>query len=563
MYDLIIRNGELIDGSGAARVRGDIAVSGDTIVEVGKVAGPARRVIDAEGFVVTPGFIDGHTHMDAQILWDPLGTCSCWHGVTTVVMGNCGFTLAPSRPDARGLTISSLERSEELQPSTIQAGVQWRWESFADYLDVVDDLPKGINYAVYIGHSALRTWAMGERGFDSACTEADLALMKRELRSALAAGAIGLSTSRNVGHETTDDRPVASRLADWEEVRELVREVGGFKNRIFEIALEPAAQSMDSEVRQEFLTRLSALAIETGVPTTFGILARPTDQTYGFDLLKLIEQCNRDGGRMFGQSHSRGMQVLLSFQSKLPYDSLPQWAALRAEPMSAQLSKLADPIVRRALIDEANHSDYGRRLGTEAPRPDYEAMRVFMDPIGPNQSVAEAARGRGIDPVELIIDLAVKTQLKQLFMQPITATDPKTLFPILSHPEAVMTFSDSGAHVESIMDCSIQSHLLAYWVRERGQLSLEKAISMITHDPARAWNFQDRGKLGEGFRADINLLDPDTVGPQLPEIVSDLPGGGRRVLQKANGILSTIVGGEVLFESGEHTGATPGRLIRA
>src|SRR6478752_1520707 len=221
-YDLVIRNGTVVDGSGLGSFRADVGIVGDRIAFVGRILDRANREIDAEGHVITPGFIDGHTHMDAQILWDPLGTCSCWHGVTSVVMGNCGFTLAPARHDQRHLVVRNLERAEDIAAEAMAAGIDWTWETFPEYLDTLDRAPKGINYAAQIGHSALRTWAMGERGFEQAASEDDLAIMERELRDALRAGAIGFSTSRTPNHQTSDDRPVASRLAEWSEIQRLV-----------------------------------------------------------------------------------------------------------------------------------------------------------------------------------------------------------------------------------------------------------------------------------------------------------------------------------------------------
>src|SRR5579884_2446496 len=225
-YDLVIRGGEIVDGSGAARYRGDVAVAGGRIAEIGRVSERGQREIDAAGHMVAPGFIDGHTHLDAQVFWDPLGTCSCWHGVTSVVMGNCGFSLAPCAEKDKLLVMRNLERAEDISPSAMEAGIRWSWTTFAEYLDAVDRLPKGINYAAYVGHSALRTYVMGERAFSGEANEDDLQAMKRELRNAIAAGAAGFGTSRTSAHQTPDDRPVASRLANWQEVRELVGVMG-------------------------------------------------------------------------------------------------------------------------------------------------------------------------------------------------------------------------------------------------------------------------------------------------------------------------------------------------
>ncbi|MEZ5232390.1 MAG: amidohydrolase family protein [Acidimicrobiales bacterium] len=269
-YDLVVRNGTVIDGSGLARYRADVGVRHGRITAIGRIKERGRRELDADGHVVAPGFIDGHTHMDAQIAWDALGTSSCWHGVTSVVMGNCGFTLAPARADQRHLVVRNLERAEDISADAMAAGIDWTWETYPEYLDTLDRLPKGINYAGYVGHSALRTWAMGERAFEEAATEADLEVMARELRDALRAGAVGFTTSRTFNHQTSDDRPVASRMASWEEVAALVRVMGDLGAGIFEIAgedVEPRPAAPGRLLR----TAAHAVAVETGVPFTFGV----------------------------------------------------------------------------------------------------------------------------------------------------------------------------------------------------------------------------------------------------------------------------------------------------
>ena len=556
-YDLVIRNGTVVDGSGGPSYRADVAVSGDRIAEIGRITERAATEIDAEGHVVTPGFVDGHTHMDAQVLWDPQGTSSCWHGVTTVVMGNCGFSLAPVRPDARDLVVRNLERAEDISPAALAAGIDWGWETFSEYLDAVDRQPKGINYAAYVGHSALRTWAMGERAFEEEAGEDDLRCMEIELESAMRAGAIGLTTSRSANHATSDDRPVASRLASWSEVQRLVAVLGRERAGVFELALEEVARSRDPKRRGEFLERLSRLALDTGVPVSFGVVGGYDDH-----LLKLIDDVAEAGGTMFGQSHCRGIATLLSFRTRLPFDRLPEWREFRARPASEQLAALADPSVRAGLVHAAEHGDYGRAIGAEARRPDFDHLYVMDAAVPPHTAVAEVATARGMTPVEAMIDLAVSTGLEQLFMQPITPEDPDAILPFLRHRRSVMTFSDSGAHVSQIMDSSIQTHLLAYWVRQRQDLALEEAVRMLTSATADAWGFTDRGRLRTGMAADLNVFDPDTVAPSMPEVATDLPGGARRLRQGATGFKATVVAGRVVLVDGESTGAFPGRLLR-
>jgi N-acyl-D-amino-acid deacylase len=558
-HDLVIRGGVVHDGTGAPGRRGDVAVDGGIITEVGTVTERGREELDADGHVLSPGFIDAHTHMDAQVFWDPLGSSSCWHGVTTVVMGNCGFTLAPARPARRDLVVRNLERAEDISPEALAAGIEWSWETFAEYLTAVDRLPKAINVAAYVGHSALRTWAMGERAFDGPATDAEVDLMARELTRGLDAGAIGFTTSRSRNHETSDDRPVASRLADWSEVCRLVGTLGAASGKVFELAVEPSFSDPDPDVRAEASARLGALAAATGVPVTFGVAA-PHPQTA--TLLDLLDRSASAGTRMFGQSHSRGISVVMSFGGHLPFDALPRWREFRMLPAAEQLARLRDPATRAGLRAAAVNGTYARGIGAEVPPPDYARMRVLLDAVTPNPSVAELAAQRRVHPVDVVLDLAVQTQLRQLFAQPLTPLEPDDLLAIMRHPHTVMTFSDSGAHVSQISDASIQTYLLAYWVREREAFTLAEAIRMITSVPADAWGLSDRGRIAPGLRADLNVFDPHRIAPRLPELAHDLPAGAPRLRQQATGLRATVVNGIPTFRDGEHTGALAGRLIR-
>jgi N-acyl-D-aspartate/D-glutamate deacylase len=280
------------------------------------------------------------------------------------------------------------------------------------------------------------------------------------------------------------------------------------------------------------------------------------------EMLKLVDTTATAGGRMFGQTHSRGVSVVLSFLSRTPFDRLPVWSEVRALAPEEQLAALRDESLRQKLVDIAEHGDYGRAIGAEAPRPDYASMLVYDRAVPPNPSVSEAAAARGVDPVELILDLAVDSDLRQLFIQPLTPTADDALLKAMKHPRTVMTFSDAGAHVSQISDVSIQTHLLAYWVRERQMLTLEEAIPMITRQPAMLWRLHDRGLLQEGYAADITVFDPETVAPEMPEVVTDLPGGSRRLIGKAQGYKATFVNGEMLMRDGEPTEARSGQLLR-
>jgi len=561
-YDLVIKNGWVIDGSGLPRYRADVGVTHGRIAAIGRIRESAREVIDAEGQVVAPGIVDGHTHMDAQVFWDPLGTSSCWHGITTVVMGNCGFTLAPCAKADRHLVMRNLERAEDIAAEAMEAGIEWRWTTFAEFLDAIESLPKGINYSGYLGHSALRTFVMGERAFEQAAGEDDLGAMERELRDALRAGAIGFTTSRSPSHETPDGRPVASRVASWDEVRRLVGVMGELNAGIFEIAGEGVDRALGDPGLRDYQARLLDLAVESGRPVTYGLFSRREAPEVWRTYLDLLEETAAAGGRMFAQVHSRALAAVLSFKTQLPFDRLPVWKELRALPLEEQKHRLRDPELRRRLVEAARERDKRRAIGTEARPAVYEWLFVMDTVEGPHRSVAEVARERGVDPVEAMIALALEKDLELFFLQPIANENQDYALELIKHPRTVVTFSDSGAHVSQLMDASLQTHLLSHWVRAKQALTLEEAIRMLTFDTATHWGFADRGLIRAGLAADLMVFDPDTVGPEMPEVVNDLPAGAKRLVQRARGISATIVNGEILLRDGKHTGALPGRLLR-
>jgi len=547
-FDTVIRNGTVVDGTGLAAFRADVGIADGRIAEIGRIKERGTTDIDADGHVVTPGFIDAHTHMDAQVFWDELGSNSCWHGVTTVVMGHCGFTLAPTRDDAHELVVRSLERAEDIAPAALAAGIEWTWTDFAGYLDALDRVPKGINYASNIGHSALRTYVMGERAFAGEATADDLAAMKVELEAAMRAGAFGFTTSRTMHHQTSDDRPVASRLASWSEVCDLVAVLGGLGVGIFQMVSDREVPEGDPH------QLLLDLALATGVPVaTTGMNAQS---------LEFLDRSVAAGARMWGVTHPRGIGAFSSFRSQLPFDRLPEWRELRALPIEEQRRQLEDPDVVARLVKIADEGPYGAAFGGEARPPEFDRMQVFSSPLPPNPTVAEAAAARGVHPVALMIQLALDTDMRQLFWQTFAPFDHDTVKRCLAHPDTVVGFSDSGAHVSQMADASIETHLLGHWVRNTQEFTLAEAVRMLTLEPARAYNFSDRGLVREGMVADLNVFDPDTVAPEMPELVYDLPGGARRLVQKSTGFLATLVAGEVLIDRGEATAARPGRLVR-
>jgi N-acyl-D-aspartate/D-glutamate deacylase len=561
-YDLVVKNGTVIDGSGMPRYRADVAVHRGKIAAIGRIRDSAKDVVDAEGHIVAPGFVDGHTHMDAQIFWDPIGTSSCYHGITTAVMGNCGFTLAPCAAKDKHMVVRNLQRAEDIPPAAMEAGIKWSWTTYPEYLAALEALPKGINYASYVGHSAIRTFVMGDRAFEQAASEDDLQAMERHVRDAIGAGAIGFTTSRSPSHETPEGRPVASRKATWDEVRRLVGVMGELNAGLFEIAGEGVDRNAGDPGVREWHTRLRDLAIESGRPITFGVFGRRTSPGTWKKYLELLDETAAMGGRMFAQAHSRSLSALLSFKTQMPFDRLPVWKDIRALPLEQQKQKLRDPQLRHKLIETSGMNDGRKAVGTEARPADYDWLFVFDTVEGPHRSVAEVARERGQHPAETMIELALEKDLDLFFLQPVANEDQDAALEIMRHPRTVTTFSDSGAHVSQLMDSSLQTHLLAHWVRKQQAFTLEKAVSMLTLVPATLWGFHDRGLIREGMAADLTVFDPDTIVAEMPEVVDDLPAGARRLVQRARGMKATVVNGEVLLRDGKHTGALPGRLLR-
>jgi N-acyl-D-aspartate/D-glutamate deacylase len=564
--DTVIRGGTIVDGSGKPRFSGDIGITDGRIVEIGKVTTAAKRTIDADGLIVSPGFIDGHTHMDAQIAWDPLGSCSCWHGVTSVVMSNCGFALAPCKPADRDWYARCLSAVEDIPTDAMAAGIDWTWETFPEYLATVERLPKAINYGMYIGHSALRMYVMGKRALSEKATEQDMAAMARSVQEALKAGALGFSSSRASTHVTPDDTPVASRIAEWEEIDRIMAAMAELDAGIFQIGPDIASGAR----HRVFLDRLRQVALQYKRPIMFGVLATrqgeaPNSWNYQ---TKYIDDTVAAGGRMFGQGTTRSINAIFSLKSYLPFDVLPAWRPIRALPIAEQKKRLADPAVRRELVaaearmKPRDGTFQGGGAATTDPRkPDYTNLFALKGVDWDDPTVDQLAKARGQHPVEVMIDLSLADE-NQVYVQPLVNETPDDVLGILKHPRTLATFSDSGAHVCQEMGSSLQTHLLSYWVRKRGAFTLEEAVKKLTHDNAMAWEMNDRGLLGAGYRADIVLFEQDRIRPRLPTVEMDLPGGARRLVQKAEGIKATLVNGAVAFENGEATGAFAGSVLK-
>ena len=564
--DLIVKNGTIVDGSGMGRYRADVGVKDGRIVEIGRIRAPAQRVVDADGLIVAPGFIDGHTHMDAQVNWDPSGTCSCWHGVTTVIMGNCGFALAPCPPDQREWFARCLSAVEDIPLESMLCGIDWNWETFPEYLATVDKLPKALNYGAYIGHSALRMYTMGQRALSEAATDDDVARMVASVKEAIAAGAMGFSSSRAGTHVTPDDTPVASRIAEWSEIDALVGAMADLDAGIFQVGPDVSS----GPAQRDFLARLRRVALESGRPVMFGTIStrqgdRPNSYRYQLDYL---DDCVAAGARMFGQTTTKSINAIFSLKSYLMFDGLPAWKELRALPLAEQKRRLTNPDIRRALIaDEArmkprdNVFQGGGAATTDPRKPDYGNLYAMKDVAWEDPTVASLAAKSGKHPVEVMIDLMLANE-NQVFVQPLVNESPDDILDMMRHPWTLTTFSDSGAHVCQEMGSSLQTHMLSYWVRAKQAFTLEQAVRKLTFDNAAAWELNDRGLIRTGFAADLVLFDAATIRPSMPTVESDLPGGARRLVQKAEGIAATIVNGAVAFENGVATGASGGVLLK-
>jgi N-acyl-D-aspartate/D-glutamate deacylase len=564
--DLLIRGGTIVDGSGAARYRGDVGVRGGRIVEIGRIRTAAERTIDADGLIVSPGFIDGHTHMDAQVAWDRIGSCSCWHGVTTVIMGNCGFALAPCRPADREWFARCLTAVEDIPTEAMLAGIDWTWETFPEYLANVDRLPKAINYGAYLGHSALRMYVMGKRALTEKATEDDLTRMVAAVKEAVRAGAMGFSSSRATTHVTPDDTPVASRIADWSELDRLVGALADLNAGVFQIGPDISG----GEAQRRFLTRLKQLGVESGRPIMFGVLSsrqgdQPNPWTYQLDYL---DECAAAGARMWGQSTTRSINAIFSLKSYLPFDVLPAWRELRGLPLAEQKRRLADPAARGRLVaaeasmkPRDNVFQGGGAATTDPRKPDYDNLFAMKGVDWNDPTVAQLSGQRGKHPVEVMIDLVLEND-DQVFVQPLVNEDPEHVLGMLRHPRTLATFSDSGAHVCQEMGSSLQTHLLSYWVRARQAFTLEEAVRKLTFDNASAWDLNDRGLVRTGYAADLVVFDEARVRPAMPSVETDLPGGARRLVQKAEGIAAVVVNGQVTLEQARATGAVSGKLLR-
>jgi N-acyl-D-amino-acid deacylase len=556
-YDLLIRNGTVVDGSGAPAYEADIAVAGGRIAEIGRLRDGAARVIDAGGLVVAPGFIDPHTHYDAQICWDPLITCSSWHGVTTVVMGNCGVGLAPCKPNERDVAAWNLVHVEAIPYDVLNQGITWDWETFPEYMDAAQRRGLGINVGFLAALSPFRHWAMGDEAMGRAATEPETAEVRRMLRETIAAGAFGFSLTVMPQHVGYKGLPLACRLASHDELRvyaSVLREAG---HGVVEIALT----KQPSGLSEEEFALLNLLSTESGRPVTWLNLRDRDDapEAWTQTLEKAAPLLER-GCRP--QVAARPLIIEFNLRNPFLFGSMNSIKpAFGDKSIEAQKKFYAgaefrgafeNELQRRAVLCDIWH----RAKVKEVTNPALKSAEW--------KTINELARERGANPVDLFFDLAIADDLRLVYMMPLLDINEERVARKFSDPRTMIGISDGGAHVDMLCNAGYPTYLLGYFARGKQAITLEHAVKRITSEPARFFGMSDRGELRAGMAADITVFDFDRIGsPERPEIRDDFPGGGRRLVTQAEGIEYTIVNGTVLYESRRHTGALPGRVLRS
>ena len=565
-HDIIIRDGTVVDGTGAEPRRADVGLTGDRITAIvdiddGGIDGSANREIDAEGRLVTPGFVDIHTHLDAQLAWDPIGTSSCWHGVTSVVMGNCGVTFAPCRPDDRATLAEMMESVEDIPRDAILESLPWDWETYGEYYESINRLAKGPNTGGLVGHSAVRTYVMGERGLDEApATGDDIVAMARLVDEAMSAGALGFSTSRTALHTVPDGRPVPGTYAAADELLAFAEVLGRHDAGVFEGAMRLGERDNDAfDSSRSEVALMGEISRRSGRPVSFGLTQ--TDRRPGLyeSVIEFVKEENAEGANVRPQTTARGIGLLFGLETRTPFDRAPAWKELRGQVNGRKLQMLRDATFRQALISEADVHGTGVDLDNLFVLPDGDA-RYDCDPANSLTSIATA---RGVSPAAAFIELALETEGQVVANMPFLNQDLSAVAEMLDDPLVTLGLADAGAHVGQIMDASQPTFLLTYWIRELERWSIQEAIRRLTSDTADLFGIRQRGRLIEGNFADVNVIDFDGLRLPQPEYVNDLPNGAGRFIQGSSGYDYTIVNGEVFMDHGEHTGALAGQMLRS
>ena len=568
MHDLVIRNGTIVDGTGAAAFSGDVAIDAGVITEVGAVTGQGREEIDATGRLVTPGFVDVHTHYDGQVTWDPTLAPSSWHGVTTIVMGNCGVGFAPVRPDRHAWLIGLMEGVEDIPGTALAEGIRWGWETVPEFLDVLDDQPLMIDVGTQVPHGAVRGYVMGDRGArNEPATPDDIAAMARIAREGIDAGALGVSTSRTIAHRAIDGEPVPGTYAAEDELFALGRALADADTGVFELA--PAGvMGEDLAAPEREMDWMVRLAEETGRPVTFAMTQHDLEPDQWRKMLDLVGEVYDRGIPIRPQVAGRPVGLLLGLQTFHALRDRPSYQALGDLPLDELVERLRDPGLRARILGESPAADPRMsfvglgldrtfRLGDP---PDYEPEA--------SESIAAHAPRSGVDPGELYYDLRLEDDGRQLLLRPLLGYANFTQDPIremVMHPATALGLGDGGAHVGAICDASIETYMLTHWVRDRSRgekIPLELAVRKMSSDTAALYGLHDRGVLAVGKKGDVNVIDLPRLTLRRPAMHHDLPAGASRLLQTAEGYTATVVSGQVVMRDGVETGARPGALLR-
>jgi N-acyl-D-aspartate/D-glutamate deacylase len=564
MHDLVIRNGEIVDGSGVPAFAGDISIDGDKIVSVGGTAGAGRREIDASGLLVAPGWVDIHTHYDGQVAWDPYLSPSSWHGVTTLVMGNCGVGFAPVKRGKEDFLISMMDGVEDIPTETLKAGINFEWESFGEYLDALSRMRRVLDVGTHVPHCAVRAYVMGERGAaNEAATADDIAQMAAIVRDGVRAGALGLSTSRTLLHRTRDKAYVPGTFAGVDETLGIGRALGEAGGGVFEMVTDVTGDDAD-------LGWVARMSRETGCSVALAAVVSRRSGMRMHEIFQFIRRANADGSHIVAQVAARPAASLMSLQSSLhPFSTHRSYRQLMAGlSLAERVAKMRDPKVRAQILNDqpavreeqtlAMVSQFEHHFPLGDP-PDYEPTREM--------SILERAKRAGKTPEEFAYDTLLERDGRGIIYMPLAFKDYSfdTLRPLLTDPATILSLSDGGAHCGVICDAGMPTYLLTHWVRDRRRgprIPLEVAVKRQTKDTVELYGMRDRGVLAVGMKADLNLIDFDNLRLHPPEMVFDLPADGRRFVQRVDGYAYTIVSGEVTYEGGQPTGAMPGKIVR-
>ncbi|CAB4790424.1 unannotated protein [freshwater metagenome] len=568
MADLVITGGIVVDGTGGPQRLADVAVSNGIITEVadpGSLAGSLTDTIDATGLLVTPGFVDIHTHFDGQVTWDPLLTPTCWHGVTSVVMGNCGVGFAPVSPDRHDWLIGLMEGVEDIPGAALSEGIRWEWETFSEYLDAVDRAPKMLDVAAQIPHGAVRAYVMGERGArNEPATSEDIDAMATIVRDAIAAGALGFSTSRTIAHMAIDGEPVPGTFAAEDELFGLGNALKDAGGGVFELAPAGAlGEDLAAPEREmDWMRRLAAIC---GRPVSFALTQNDHDPDSWRRMLDLCTEAAAGGSNVRPQVAGRPVTLLLGLKTFHPFAYCPSWGPVGILPLDERVARMADPEIRRRLLAEASSPDPTMRQFFDPDKsfplgdpPDYEPH--------PSTSIAQIAKRAGADVWSVFYDALLADNGHAFVMRPLlnyTDGNLDAVREMLMHPTTVWGLGDGGAHCGTTCDASTPTYMLTHWARDRSNgIPLETVIKKMTSQTAGLFGLGDRGVLAPGMRADINVIDHAGLTLHTPVMVHDLPGDARRFIQRASGYVATILAGQVTLRNGEETGARPGALVR-